>query len=484
MEKNYKDLLNNVKVCVISKEFDIALRDIEALLVGLKNDFLNGINKEKSGKAFNKLLPVRMELKSGIVTKKTYEILGLPLPETKKEEPKDIYGIPSDIFNDISLDEEETVPDAPSEEPEVVEDTPIEPEEEEEEVSPEDKVLEGPDSSADTYQFEWDEIPTVKFEDIAGLDDVKELIRTKVLYPLLHPEALEGYESVGGGGLCLYGPPGTGKTMMAAAIANKINAKFCTVTPSDLLHQGAGNSEKAVRSLFAQARRFKCAVIFFDEMDSIAPKSTRSQYAKQLRSELLAQLQGIQSYGKKSNNILFLICATNKPWDIDSAFLRPGRFGTKVYVSLPDAEARKYIINHRLEKIISNGVVDVRDDIDVDYIVDKTNGFNCADITNLLSSVEELSFKRNLNTGDGKYISNNDFIVALRKVPSTVQKEDIVKLNEWKSVNDIVFQDDDDFVPSDENEPVENDTIEDTPNDTDSVDEDKKDSDDSDDSNQ
>ena len=89
----------------------------------------------------------------------------------------------------------------------------------------------------------------------------------------------------------IQGPPGTGKTMIAAAIANEIGAKFCSVKPSDLLNQGAGNTEKAVRSLFAQARSFPVAVIYFDEMDSISPKSTKSQYAKQLRSEFLAQLQ-------------------------------------------------------------------------------------------------------------------------------------------------------------------------------------------------
>ena len=98
-------------------------------------------------------------------------------------------------------------------------------------------------------------------------------------------------------------------------------------------------------------------------MDSISPKNTRSQYAKQLRSEFLAQLQGIESYGKDTGNILFLVAATNKPWDIDSAFIRPGRFGTRIYVGLPDSSARNYIIESRFAKIMEKGVVSVSADI-------------------------------------------------------------------------------------------------------------------------
>jgi len=127
----------------------------------------------------------------------------------------------------------------------------------------------------DEFKFDWDSLPSITFDDVAGLDSVKEEVKVKVLLPLSNPEAFEGYQKKNGGGLLLYGPPGTGKTMIAAAIANEIGAKFCSVKPSDLLHQGAGNTERAVRALFAQARKFPCAVIYFDEMDSIAQKNTK-----------------------------------------------------------------------------------------------------------------------------------------------------------------------------------------------------------------
>ena len=300
----------------------------------------------------------------------------------------------------------------------------------------EEEILEKKVEEEDEFKFDWDSLPNITFDDVAGLDDVKKEVKIKVLLPLENPNAFEGYQKKNGGGLLLYGPPGTGKTMIAAAIANEIGAKFCSVKPSDLLHQGAGNTERAVRSLFAQARKFPCAVIYFDEMDSIAQKDTRSSYSKQLRSELLAQLQGVESYGKDTGNILYLIAATNKPWDMDSAFLRPGRFGTRVYVGLPDDNARRYMVEMRMKKIQKAGIVHVDDDINVDEVVEKTKGFNGSDITNLLDKVEEFSIIRSIET-QHKAICQEDFIKAFEYVKSSVQVADIEKLSEWSMANNI-----------------------------------------------
>ena len=305
------------------------------------------------------------------------------------------------------------------------------------EKTPELEILDVTTNSDEyEYKFDWDSLPNITFDDVAGLDVVKEEVKIKVLLPLENPEAFEGYQKNNGGGLLLFGPPGTGKTMIAAAIANEIKAKFCSVKPSDLLHPGAGNTEKAVRALFAQARKYPCAVIYFDEMDSIAQKDTRSTYAKQLRSELLSQLQGIESYGKDTGNILYLIAATNKPWEMDSAFIRPGRFGTRIYVGLPDDNARRYMVEMRLSKIKNAGLVMVSQDIDIDSIVDITKGFNGSDMTNMLDKVEELSIIRSIKEGS-KYITPEDFDQALSVVKSTVQRADIEKLCEWNKANNI-----------------------------------------------
>lgn len=319
----------------------------------------------------------------------------------------------------------------PEKKPEIA---PAEKPEEKKEDSPEEKLLADEDGTEEEFRFEWDRLPVISFDDVAGLDSVKEAVRIKVLLPLKNPGAFDGYVKRNGGGLLLYGPPGTGKTMIAAAIANEIGAKFCAVKPSDLLRQGLGQSERAVRALFAQARRFPVSVIYFDEMDSISPRETRSQYAKQLRSEFLAQLQGVESYGKDTGHILFLIAATNKPWDIDSAFVRPGRFGTRIYVGLPDSKARRYMIRHRLDKIAQKGVVSIHDDLRMDETVEKTEGFNGADISNLMDKIEEISIIRGIETNE-KYICQADFDTALQSVSGTVQRADIERLKKWEAEN-------------------------------------------------
>lgn len=435
---NQTDLLVGIKDAVKRGDYNAAIKPLEKLLTLLKFDYENGIERERNGRAFNALAKVRKELINGVLSEESYRVLRLEPPKKK-------------AF-DFDFDEPEPKPEPKKEEPKPEPEQP----KEEPKPTPEEAALENVKSE---LQFHWDEIPTVTFEDIAGLDECKALVERKVILPLLHPEMLEGYVNGGGGGVCLYGPPGTGKTMISAAIANRIQAKFCSITPSDLLQQGLGNTEKAVKALFAEARSFPCAVIYFDEMDSIAPKNTKSTAARQLRSEFLAQLQGVSSYGAKKNNILFLICATNKPWDIDSAFLRPGRFGTKIYVGLPDEAARRYIISHRLEKLKKKGLVEIRDDIDLDFVVEKTNGFNCADVSNLLNSVEEVSFARLAKTQE-KYIANDDFLRVLRKSVSSVQADDIEKLNAWRRENDapIVLDDEEEEVsapaPAPEPEPA------------------------------
>ena len=284
------------------------------------------------------------------------------------------------------------------------------------------------------YQFEWDKLPSISFDDVAGLDDVKDAVVRKVLLPLANPELYEGYVKKNGGGLLLYGPPGTGKTMIAAAIAHEIGAKFCSIGASDLVLGGIGNSEKAITKLFQEARSFNCAVIFFDEIESICPVSTRAQHAKQIRSELLRQIQGLDAYGKENNKILFLIAATNKPWDIDPAFVRPGRFGTRIYVGLPDEPARRYMIESRLNKIKAGGIVTVADDVNIDAIVAATENFNGADMGNLLDEVQEVSIMRSAR-GEAKVINQADFKNVLSRITTSVQKKDLEKLEEWRNEN-------------------------------------------------
>lgn len=284
------------------------------------------------------------------------------------------------------------------------------------------------------YLFNWDERPMVCFDDVAGLEGVKEAVFNKVIMPLKTPELFDGYEKKNGGGILLYGPPGTGKTMIAAAIAHEINAKFCSIGPSELLRSGIGNSEKLVATLFKEARSFPCCVVFFDELESLCPISTHAQHARQIRSELLKQMQGMDSYNESNNKILLLVGATNKPWDVDPAFVRPGRFGTRVYVDLPNEDARRYMIDKCLKRISSKNKVRIAENINIDSVVQATKGFNGSDITNLLDAMQENSIKRARQTND-KIILQQDFDIALEKVRSSVQIKDVERLEEWVKTN-------------------------------------------------
>ena len=289
-------------------------------------------------------------------------------------------------------------------------------------------------AAPNNFTFKWDELPTISFDDVAGLVDVKNTVKNKVLLPLTNPDLYKGYAKKSGGGILMYGPPGTGKTMIAAATAREIGAKFCSVGPSDLLTQGFGNSEKLIATLFKEARSFPCSVIYFDELDSICPAKTGSQYARQVRSELLRQMQGVESYGEETGHILLMVGATNKPWDVDPAFIRPGRLGERIYVGLPDDEARRYMITHALDKIKTCGIVEVGQDINIDAIVAATEGFNGADVGNLVDKVQELSIERANVTGV-KTIEQADFDNAFAVVASSVQQTDIDKLDEWRRQN-------------------------------------------------
>ena len=302
------------------------------------------------------------------------------------------------------------------------------------EAEPESTIVEQVETPAD-YMFKWDDIPDVCFDDVAGLEDVKEQVKLKVLLPLTHPEAYEGLDLKGGGGLLLYGPPGTGKTMIACAIAHEIGAKFCVVKPSDILSTGVGNTEKRIATLFKEASSFPCAVICFDEFESLCPASTHSQISRQVRSEFLTQMQGVNAYSNTGEkNVLFLIAATNKPYDIDSAMLRPGRLGTRVYVGLPDADARRYIFIHAIDKVKEINIYKFPDDIDVDKIVEATDGFNGSDITNIIDEAKRLAGARCV-VGNDKIITQEDFEAALSCVKKSVQQEELDKLNEWTKKN-------------------------------------------------
>ncbi|ETV98423.1 fidgetin-like protein 1, variant 4 [Aphanomyces invadans] len=186
--------------------------------------------------------------------------------------------------------------------------------------------------------------PDVRWGDIAGLDDAKQMLQEAVVLPLLRPDLFTGLRAAPKGAL-LFGPPGTGKTMLAKAVATESHATFFSVTASTLTSKWVGEGEKLVRALFDMARELQPSVIFLDEIDSLLSIRSAGEHdaARRLKNEFLIQLDGV---GSSSEDRILVLGATNLPHDLDEAIVR--RLEKRVYVPLPDEAARKYLIGHLL----------------------------------------------------------------------------------------------------------------------------------------
>ena len=271
--------------------------------------------------------------------------------------------------------------------------------------------------------------PDVTFEDVAGMYEVKEIVRDKVIYPRVYPHLFKTFRKKSGGGILLYGLPGTGKTMIAKAIAKETGAKMFTVKPSDLLSKWFGNSEKNVRKLFMAARSERNAVIFFDEIEGFAgSRDSDSDSMNRVVGELLTQMQGVTDSDDEDK--ILLIAATNRPWDIDSAFLRPGRFDERIYVPLPDLEARKVIIRNSILGIPGN------EEVDVETLAQETDGYNGADVEYLCEKAKEIAIRRVIaDSMKNKKFTKEDFEQALKEVRSSVARKDVSRLETWEKEN-------------------------------------------------
>lgn len=278
-------------------------------------------------------------------------------------------------------------------------------------------------------EFASAQIPNVHFSDIAGLEDVKEAIRVRMIYPLKHKDLYSAYNKKMGGGVLLFGPPGTGKTMIAKAIACEVGAVFYAVKGSDIMSKYVGESEKNINALFETARKNELSIIFIDEIDSILKKRGEDAHNDKRVNEFLQQIDGFAS---NSSNLL-LLGATNRPWDIDSAAMRSGRFSEKIYVPLPDKKARRFLFNKYLE----NTPLDY--DCDIDKLVEMSEGLSGADINEVCDNAKIGPLKASIisrekyNDTELKKISFADFERAFSKVKSSVTAEELKKLDEFAS---------------------------------------------------
>ncbi|MEI6731596.1 MAG: ATP-binding protein [archaeon] len=249
----------------------------------------------------------------------------------------------------------------------------------------------------------------IRLDSVCGLEEMKDNIILKIVAPLRNPEVCEFYGKTGKAGILMYGPPGCGKSLVAEAIANEVGASFFNVKASDLKSKWVGETEKKMADLFALARTRQPAIIFIDEFESLGRErsNVNNSFEKDFISQLLVEIDGM---GNKDSKIT-LIAATNQPWEIDSALLRSGRFGTKLFIAPPTAEARQQI----LEKALAKKPVD--EDVDFDGLVASTSGFSGADMVELCNAATENAMKEYFIVGGNlRKINNEDFTVALGKI--------------------------------------------------------------------
>jgi transitional endoplasmic reticulum ATPase len=233
------------------------------------------------------------------------------------------------------------------------------------------------------------EIPDIEWEDVGGLDDVKQELMEAVEWPLKYQGLFSYADATPPKGILLYGPPGTGKTLLAKAAANESEANFISIKGPELLSKWVGESEKGVREVFRKARQAAPCIIFFDELDAIAPHRGAdfgdSHVTERVISQLLTELDGLEIL----TNVV-VIGATNRPDIIDPALLRPGRFDRLLYVSPPDYESRIQIIKiHTKKKPLA-------EDFKIEEMAANTDGYTGADIASVVSAAVMLALREHV----------------------------------------------------------------------------------------
>ena len=271
----------------------------------------------------------------------------------------------------------------------------------------------------------------VNYDDVGGIEDTIQALREMVELPLRYPELFTRLGVDPPKGVLLHGPPGTGKTRLAQAVANESDAEFFTINGPEIMGSGYGESEKALREVFDQATKAAPAIVFIDEIDSIAPKRDRvpGEAEKRLVAQLLTLMDGLEA---RSN--LVVIAATNRPDAIDEALRRPGRFDREIVVGVPDEKGRREILG------IHTRGMPLGDKVDLAELAKATYGFVGADIAALareaaIDAVRRIMPKIDLDERtippevlDELYVGREDFLSALKRVQPSAMREVMVQV--------------------------------------------------------
>lgn len=279
------------------------------------------------------------------------------------------------------------------------------------------------------------ETSDVTFNDVGGMNELKEEIKLNIIYPFKNPEIFIQYGKKAGGGILLYGPPGCGKTYIAKATANECGATFINISIADILDMHIGTSEQKLHKTFQLARRRSPSVIFIDEIDALGNDRMRTGdnvYARTFVNQLLSELDGLAS----DNSSIMVLGATNVPWFVDTALKRPGRFDKTIFVPPPDCNERAQIF-----KLFLTGKP--IDNVDYQALAKRTMHYSSADIVAVCNSAIDEKIKEALRSGQKDTIKTKDLIKAIDKInPSTTEwlsiAENYVKYSNQGGLYDAV----------------------------------------------
>ncbi len=257
------------------------------------------------------------------------------------------------------------------------------------------------------------EVPDVRWDEIGGLEKVKQELKEAVEWPLKHPEAFERLGIRPAKAVLLYGPPGCGKTLLARAAATESEANLIAIKGPQLLSMWVGESEKGIREIFKKARQTAPTIIFFDEIDAITPKRAAdivsgSHVTETVVNQILTEIDGLEDL----ENVM-IIGATNRPDLIDPAMLRPGRFDSKVLVTAPDREARLDIFKIHTKDMPTENV-------DLEILADKTNEYSGADIEAICREAALIALREDIKSDK---VTKDHFKNALKKIKPSISKE-------------------------------------------------------------
>ncbi|WP_199179408.1 ATP-binding protein [Mycolicibacterium goodii] len=268
--------------------------------------------------------------------------------------------------------------------------------------------VEEPPQALDENDFDAVRSSGVRLSDIAGMADVKTQLELSLLGPIRNPELMKAFKFSARGGLLLYGPPGCGKTFIAKAVSGELGANFYQVGIADVLSRWLGESERAVRAVFDTARRKAPCVLFFDEVDALGHRRSALGGGSGLRPVVNTLLEEMDS-ATSSNDGVYVLGATNTPWDVDVALRRPGRFDRMIFVPLPDSDARAAIVRLHLQDRPVEG-------INLAAIVKRTDGFSGADLAHVCHTATQLAMSHSLRTGQVRPVQMHDIDTALGQI--------------------------------------------------------------------